>query len=80
MKKQEGTYRAMSGYLMLFILLIMILATIFSFMIGLIALAIPLCLAAFLVSLGFTVVNPNESSVFTLFGAYKGTIKTNGLF
>jgi len=80
MKKQEGTYRAMSGYLMLFILLIMILATIFSFMIGLIALAIPLCLAAFLVSLGFTVVNPNESSVLTLFGAYKGTIKTNGLF
>ena len=80
MKKQEGTYRAMSGYLMLFILLIIILATIFSFMIGLIALAIPLCLAAFLISLGFTVVNPNESSVLTLFGAYKGTIKTNGLF
>ena len=80
MKKQEGTYRAMSGYLMLFILLIIILATIFSFMIGLIWLGIPLCLSAFLISLGFTVVNPNESSVLILFGAYKGTIKTNGLF
>jgi len=80
MKKQEGTYRAMSGYLMLFILLIIIIATVFSFMNGLIWLAIPLCLAAFLTSLGFTVVNPNESSVLILFGAYRGTIKTNGLF
>ena len=80
MKKHEGTYRAMSGYLMLFILLIVIVAIVFSFMNGLVWLAIPLCLAAFLISLGFTVVNPNESSVLTLFGAYKGTIKTNGLF
>ena len=80
MKKQEGTYRAMSGYLMLLILLIIILATVFSFTIGLIWFGIPLCLAAFLISIGFTVVNPNESSVLILFGAYKGTIKTNGLF
>jgi len=80
MKKQEGTYRAMSGYLMLLILLIIILATVFSFTIGLIWFGIPLCLAVFLISLGFTVVNPNESSVLILFGAYKGTIKTNGLF
>jgi len=80
MKKQEGTYRAMSGYLMLLILLVIILATVFSFMNGLIFLGIPFCLAAFLTSLGFTVVNPNESSVLILFGAYRGTIKTNGLF
>ena len=80
MKKQEGTYRAMSGYLMLLILLIIILGTVFSFTIGLIWFGIPLCLAVFLISLGFTVVNPNESSVLILFGAYKGTIKTNGLF
>ncbi|MCP4310278.1 MAG: SPFH domain-containing protein [Bacteroidetes bacterium] len=80
MKKQEGTYRAVSGYLMLLILLITILATIFSFMTGLISLAIPLCLAVILTSIGFIVVNPNESSVLILFGAYKGTIKINGLF
>ena len=80
MKKQEGTYRAISGYLMLFILLIIILATVFTFMTGLIWLGIPLCPTAFLISIGFTVVNPNESSVLILFGAYKGTIKTNGLF
>jgi regulator of protease activity HflC (stomatin/prohibitin superfamily) len=30
--------------------------------------------------IGFTVVNPNESCVLVLFGAYKGTIKKNGFF
>lgn len=29
---------------------------------------------------GFLVVNPNESSVLTLFGAYKGTLKQNGFY
>lgn len=29
---------------------------------------------------GFVVLNPNESSVLTFFGAYRGTIKKNGLF
>lgn len=29
---------------------------------------------------GFTIVNPNESSVMTFFGTYKGTIKHNGFF
>jgi len=80
MKKQEGTYRAISGYLMLLILLIFILGAIFSYMGGLVWLGIPLSLAVFLTSIGFTVVNPNESSVLILFGAYKGTIKKNGLF
>jgi regulator of protease activity HflC (stomatin/prohibitin superfamily) len=80
MKKQESTFKAMSGYLMLFILLIVILVTIFSLMNGLLPVGIPLCLAVFLISIGFTVVNPNESNVLILFGAYKGTIKTNGLF
>jgi regulator of protease activity HflC (stomatin/prohibitin superfamily) len=29
---------------------------------------------------GFTVINPNQSSVLTLFGKYKGTIKKNGFY
>lgn len=29
---------------------------------------------------GFLVINPNESSVMTLFGAYKGTVKENGFY
>ena len=80
MKKHEETYRAMSGYLMLLVLLIVIVGTIFTLMVGLIVLGIPLLVALILTAIGFTVVNPNESSVLTLFGAYKGTIKTNGLF
>lgn len=38
-----------------------------------------LVLAAF-ISAGFLVINPNESSVLTLFGAYKGTLKSNGFY
>jgi len=80
MKKQEAAYRAISGYLMLLILLITILATIFSFMNAILGLALPLVVVFILILKGFAVVNPNESSVLILFGAYKGTIKTNGLF
>jgi len=41
----------------------------------------PICLviAAFMAA-GFIVLNPNESSVLTLFGAYKGTLKNNGFY
>ena len=80
MKKQEAAYRAMSGYLMLLILVIIILATVFSFMNTILGLALPLVVVIILILKGFAVVNPNESSVLILFGAYKGTIKTNGLF
>lgn len=80
MKKQEATYRAISGYLMLLILVITILATVFSFMNTILGLALPLVVVLILILKGFAVVNPNESSVLILFGAYKGTIKTNGLF
>jgi regulator of protease activity HflC (stomatin/prohibitin superfamily) len=80
MKKQEVTYKALSGYLMLLVLLILILATIFSFTNEIVWLGITLSILATLMMIGFTVVNPNESSVLILFGAYKGTIKKNGLF
>ena len=80
MKKQEANYRAISGYLMLLVLLISILATIYSFMNAIMWLGIILCVVDFLISIGFTVVNPNESAVLILFGAYMGTIKKNGLF
>ena len=80
MKKQEAAYRAISGYLLLLILAITILATVFSFMNAILGLAFPLVVVIILIFKGFAVVNPNESSVLILFGAYKGTIKTNGLF
>jgi regulator of protease activity HflC (stomatin/prohibitin superfamily) len=80
MKKQESTYRAISGYLMLLVLLALIIGTIFSFINEIIWLGITLTITSLLTAIGFTVVNPNESAVLILFGAYKGTIKKNGLF
>jgi regulator of protease activity HflC (stomatin/prohibitin superfamily) len=39
------------------------------------------CILLFsLMAPGFLVVNPNESSVLTLFGVYKGTLKQNGFY
>ncbi len=78
--KQEKTYKAISGYLMFLVLLLFILSTIFSYLLALIWLGTALIPVCFLTALGFTVVNPNQSSVLILFGAYKGTIKQNGLF
>lgn len=80
MKTQEGTYKAVSGYLMLLVLLMLILGTIFCYIHQVIWLGITLTLVSLLTAIGFTVVNPNESAVLILFGAYKGTIKKNGLW
>jgi regulator of protease activity HflC (stomatin/prohibitin superfamily) len=80
MKTQEGNYRAVSGYLMLLALLMMILGTVFSYMNEIVWLGITLTIVSLLTAIGFTVVNPNESAVLILFGAYKGTIKKNGLW
>ncbi len=78
--KNETNYKPMSGYIMLIIALILIIGPV----LGIIATQM-LWLIAFIVvgvflATGFSVVNPNESSVLMLFGAYKGTVKTNGFF
>jgi len=78
--EKEKTYSAASGYLMLLILLIILLGTIFSFVLGMVILGIILIPLFLLTAIGFNVVNPNESSVLVLFGAYKGTIRKNGFF
>ncbi len=78
--KKENNYQPMSGYLALFIELIILLGVVFSFVImNPIFITISLLLFIFGI-IGFTVVNPNESNVLVLFGAYKGTIKKNGFF
>ncbi|MBN2481206.1 MAG: SPFH domain-containing protein [Bacteroidales bacterium] len=76
----EKLHNAVSGYLMLLVMLLLIIGTVFSFMTGIIPLAIILVLCLVLTGIGFTVVNPNESCVLVLFGAYRGTIKQNGFF
>lgn len=78
--KNEKTYTAVSGYLMVLILFIILLGTIFSFLMGMVWIAMVLIPLFLLTAIGFTVVNPNESSVLVLFGSYQGTIKKNGFF
>ncbi len=78
--KAEKTYSAPSGYLMLVVLLIILLACLFSFLLGMVVPGIILIPLFLLTAIGFTVVNPNESCVLVLFGAYKGTIRKNGFF
>jgi len=78
--KTEKTYSAASGYLMLVVLLIILLGSLFSFMFGMVIIGSVLIPLFILTSIGFNVVNPNESNVLVLFGAYKGTIRKNGFF
>jgi regulator of protease activity HflC (stomatin/prohibitin superfamily) len=78
--KEEKSYKAISGYLMILILLVIILGITFSFLNEIIWLGTTLIPVALLTAIGFTVVNPNESCVTVLFGAYRGTIKENGFF
>jgi regulator of protease activity HflC (stomatin/prohibitin superfamily) len=78
--KTEKTIRPMSGYLGLLTELILILLVVYG---GLIANPVIIPVATVLLilnSIGFAVVNPNESMVLVLFGDYKGTAKENGFF
>ncbi|HNX65969.1 MAG TPA: SPFH domain-containing protein [Bacteroidales bacterium] len=78
--KEEKSYSPASGYLFLFLLLVILAATVFSFISEIFPLGGALIVLFFLTMIGLTVVNPNESCVLVLFGAYKGTIKNNGFF
>lgn len=52
----------------------------FNQVVPLLILSLVLILIALFSMLGLVIVNPNESMVMTLFGAYKGTLKENGFF
>lgn len=78
--KDEKVFSPGSGYLMLIVELLMIVLPILGMIFfKMFFLAIVLIFGLFL-SIGFMIVNPNESSVLVLFGAYKGTVKKNGFF
>jgi regulator of protease activity HflC (stomatin/prohibitin superfamily) len=78
--KNEKVFAPASGYWMLtLVLLVIVLSVLGLFFLKQFLLIIVLAVALFL-AIGFVIVNPNESSVLVLFGAYKGTIKKNGFF
>ncbi len=78
--KNEKHLRPSSGYVMLFVLFILLVVMIG----GVILFRNPLFLimAPFLLLFmrGFFTVNPNGSKVMVLFGSYKGTVRENGFF
>lgn len=76
----EKQYKGLSGYLFLFLELILLGIIIFGFLHGMILYSAVLIIVFVLIAIGFTVVDPNQSCVMVLFGAYKGTIKTNGFY
>ncbi len=77
---KEKEYYPVSGYLMVFVVLLLLLAGILvplntGHNLYFILLAIGVVLSP-----GFFFVNPNGSMVLVLFGEYKGTVKHNGFF
>ena len=78
--KEEKTYNPSSGYVALFLIFLFIAVPVLGIIFAkMFLLSIIAAIALFCVG-GFVIVNPNESSVLILFGAYKGTIKENGFF
>ena len=76
----EKSRSPFSGYLGLFICLLLIIAPIiYIIMTENFWFFIPIGIGFFMLP-GFFVVNPNESMVLVLFGKYTGTVKTNGFF
>lgn len=77
---KEKTFKPLSGYLFFLLELVILAGSILGFFYGILWLGIILAIIFFFVLIGFTVINPNESCVMILFGAYKGTVKHNGFF
>jgi len=77
----EKTNKPISGYVMLLVLVLVIAGLITSLVIkpGPFT-VLPLVFVLAIILPGFFFVYPNGSRVLTLFGKYKGTVKSNGLF
>ncbi len=76
----EKKFSPVSGYLMVLVELVLLVVTIMAGMRGLVLPAAVAGLVFLFFSFGFLIVNPNESSVLVLFGAYKGSVKENGFY
>ena len=75
----ERTYKPMSGYSMLLIVLFLIALVVAGTVMRLF-LSWFIMIPIISLSCGFFFINPNSSVVLTLFGDYKGTVKENGFY
>lgn len=78
--KEERIFKASSGYLFLIISLLIIAASVWLFIGEVFWLGAIMIFLSLFVLAGLMVVNPNESMVMVLFGAYRGTVKKNGFW
>jgi regulator of protease activity HflC (stomatin/prohibitin superfamily) len=78
--KQELSFKPISGYVVTLIAFLVLCGSIAGFAFQIIWFGSVAAVLFVFLTIGFTVVNPNESCVMVLFGAYKGTIKENGFF
>ncbi|MCC6251764.1 MAG: SPFH domain-containing protein [Bacteroidia bacterium] len=78
--KTEKELTPVNGYTVLVVLLVLIASIIFSFVTENEILGIFLIIVFVILSKGMLIISPNSSKVLLLFGAYKGSIKQNGLF
>ena len=78
--KKEKEFKPFSGYPVVVVVLAMILSPLLAIYDQSYIWLLVLTGIGIFLALGFLVVNPNESSVMTLFGAYKGTVRENGFW
>ncbi|MFV0361609.1 MAG: SPFH domain-containing protein [Suipraeoptans sp.] len=88
---EERILKAPNGLGVLLLDLVLILASIFGFIVGatmnsgfgtilIIISVIYLCLPSWILFMGIKILKPNEALVLTLFGKYTGTLKGEGIF
>lgn len=78
--KTEVVKNPISGYSMLVVSVLLLGFSIYFATLEMLYITIPLALIFAFLLPGYLVVNPNNACVLTLFGAYKGTVKDNGLY
>jgi len=77
--EKEKKYKGTNGYLMLTVVLLLLAGSIAGIITHHFILLLFIVVVIFL-SIGFVIVNPNQSCVLVLFGSYQGTIKNYGFF
>ncbi|MDP3452549.1 MAG: SPFH domain-containing protein [Bacteroidales bacterium] len=78
--KKEIIINATNGYIMLAILLLSVASGVFFVAQAYAILGIVSFIIALFLIPGFFIINPNNSKVLLLFGAYSGTVKVNGFY
>ena len=78
--KAEKIIKPANGYVMFFIVLILFITGIILSIKNETPIYLPISILAFILALGFILVNPNSSKVLLFFGKYVGTVKQNGLY